>query len=91
MSTTTESNIKCVVHRITLGDVDDPELYIAMPLYDWQYSDEGSWIMTHSVETPYWRTSPFPFTSYGIQYDVVAVFTPKDHTFWMLKWGADKR
>ena len=90
MSTTTESNIKCIVHRITLGDVDDPEVYIALPLHAWQHSEEGSWIMAHSVEPPYWKTSPFPFTSFGIQYDIVAVLTPQDHTFWMLKWGADK-
>jgi len=91
VSNTTESNVKCVVHRITLGDVDDPEVYIAMPLYDWQNSEEGNWIMTHSVETPYWKSSPFPITAYGIQYDVVAVLTPKDHTFWLLKWGTNKR
>ena len=90
MSNTTESNIKRVVHKITLGDVDDPELYIAMPLHDWQHSEEGSWIMKHSVEPPYWRASPFPITAYGLLYEIVAVLTPQDHTFWMLKWGSNK-
>ena len=32
---------KLVVHRFRLGDVEDPDLYAAEPLYKWQESDSG--------------------------------------------------
>ena len=33
--------VTLVVHEFTLGDVDDPEIYAAVPLYEWQLSDAG--------------------------------------------------
>ena len=41
-----------VVHEFTMGDVDDPDLYAGEPLWQWQQSEEGQWIMDHAVETP---------------------------------------
>ena len=33
--------IKVVVHKIRMGDVEDPDLYVAEPIYNWQQTDAG--------------------------------------------------
>jgi hypothetical protein len=75
-----------IVHRFRMGDVEDPDLYAAQPLIEWQNSEVGKWIMEHSVETPMWHRQA-DVASYGYQYAVEAWLKGSDHTFWQLKWG----
>ncbi len=44
-----------VVHTIRMGDVEDPDLFVAQPIYEWQESDAGRFVMEHAVEKPYWH------------------------------------
>lgn len=75
-----------VVHTIRMGDVEDPDLFVAQPLYQWQQSEEGKWIMEHSVETPMWhRSNDFEFM--GFVYKIHAYLNPEDYTYWKLKYG----
>ena len=39
-----------LVHEFVLGDVDDPEIYAAEPLYQWRQSAEGQWFTKHALE-----------------------------------------
>lgn len=73
-----------IVHTITLADVEDPEVYIAEPLLNWQHSEEGRWVMQHSKNTPMWRRSPNH--GYYYIYDIVAWFNDIDYTYWKLKY-----
>ena len=52
------------VHSFTMGDVEDPDLYAAQPIHEWQQSEQGQWVMEHAVETPFWHRSVDP-ASYG--------------------------
>lgn len=74
-----------IVHTIKMGDVDDPDLHVAQPIYEWQQSEEGKWIMEHSVEKPMWRRSPNPYNFY-YSYDIVAWLSDIDLTYWKLKY-----
>jgi hypothetical protein len=38
-----EETKELTVHEFTMGDVEDPDLYAAEPLYKWQESAEGKW------------------------------------------------
>ena len=78
---------KLIVHRFRLGDVEDPDIYAAQPLLDWQHSEMGKWIMTKAVETPEWHRH-LDHSTYGYQYAVVAKLKDVDYTFWTLKWGS---
>ena len=60
-----------IVHEFTMGDVDDPDLYAAQPLWKWQDSEEGQWIMEHAVETPCWYRIPDTL-QYGYKFQVRA-------------------
>lgn len=74
-----------IVHSIMMGDVEDPDLFVAEPIWKWQQTDEGKWIMEHSVEQPMWRRHIDPST-YGYRYDIVAYLDGSDLTYWKLKY-----
>lgn len=75
-----------VVHTISMGDVEDPDLFVADPIWQWQQTDEGQWVMAHSQQQPMWRRS-MSHDTWGYQYDVVAWLDDADLTFWKLKYG----
>ena len=77
--------ITCVVHTFKLGDVDDPEIYAAEPIYQFQQSEKGKWVMENSLEEPYW-TRHFEFNTYGYVYAIKAKFMDKDYTYFKLKF-----
>jgi hypothetical protein len=77
-----------VVHRFMMGDVDDPDLYAAQPLYEWQKSEQGEWVIAHAIETPMWHRH-VDAHQYGHEYAVTAKLKAKDYSFFLLKWGKD--
>jgi hypothetical protein len=74
------------VHEIRMGDVEDPDLFVADPIWKWQQSDSGKFIMDHAVDSPYW-TRQVDISSYGHLYRIMARLSEQDQTFWALKWG----
>lgn len=78
------NNISVVVHKFRMGDVEDPELYAAEPLYKWEKSEVGQWVMKNSIEQPRWNLVTNPNT-YGYEVIISATFKPEDYTFWKLK------
>ena len=79
---------KVIVHRFKMGDVEDPDLYAAQPLYEWQQSEMGKWVMEKSVEVPMWHRQTNPH-QYHVEYAVEAWLKGADYSFWVLKWGND--
>lgn len=73
-----------VVHTFTMGDVEDPDLYAAEPLYKWQQSEMGQWIMTNAVETPSWYRIP-DVMQYGYRYEIRAKLSGAILTEWLLR------
>jgi hypothetical protein len=78
---------KIVVHRFRMGDVEDPDLYAAEPLLQWQESEMGKWVMERAVDTPEWHRHA-DHTTFGYQFAIVAKLKDVDYTFWALKWGS---
>jgi hypothetical protein len=76
-----------VVHKFRLGDVEDPVLYAAQPIYEWQQTEAGRFVMEHAVESPWWMRHMDP-TDYGYQFVIVARMRESDQTFYTLKWAA---
>lgn len=75
-----------VVHTFSVGDVDDPFLYAAQPISEWQNSDAGKWVMAHTVETPMWHRQ-HDLYNYGHSFAITAKLIAKDYSFFLLKWG----
>jgi len=76
---------RVVVHSFIVSDSDDPELHAAQPLYEWQHSEQGQWVMSHAVETPIWNMN-LDAAMMGYRVSISAKLTDRDYTFWALKW-----
>jgi len=79
------AKIKTLLYEFRLSDVEDPELYAAGPLWDWQQTDYGKWVMDHA-DDPTYHVHPDPMT-YGYRIAVTGLLEEQDYTFFMLKWG----
>lgn len=80
---------KVVVHRFRLGDVEDPEIYAAEPLWQWQKSEQGQFVMKHAVEQPEYHQH-IDHMHYGYQYAITAKLEKKKLSEFLLKWGPIK-
>jgi hypothetical protein len=74
-----------VVASFDVGDVDDPDLYAAQPIYEWQQTDAGRWIIEHAVDQPFWHRESIPWLM-GHRYHIVARLKEPDELYWTLKW-----
>jgi hypothetical protein len=73
------------VHEFTIGDVEDPDLYAAQPIWEWQESEAGKFVMEHAVEKPYWIRQ-VDHHSYGHKYKIIARLSEPNQTFFKLKF-----
>ena len=78
-----------LVHTFRLGDVEDPDIYAAGPIWEWQQSDAGCWVVEHAVEKPYW-TRRIDYQSYGYEFNIVARLSEADAVFFKLKYVGTK-
>lgn len=74
------------VHEFIMSDVDDPDVYAAGPIWEWQRSAAGQWITEHAVGQPYW-VKQIDHNTYGYQCCIMARLSEQDQTFFKLKWG----
>ena len=82
-----------IVHTIRMGDVEDPDLMVAEPIWKWQQTDHGKWVMENAVpESPMWNRY-IDHESFGHQYTISAVFEGSKITEYYLRFGdsAQKR
>jgi hypothetical protein len=76
------------VHTFRMGDVEDPALYAAQPLWEWEKSDAGKWVMEHAVETPAWYQQMTPYDLHYV-FVIRAKLKAKDYSYFLLKWGKE--
>jgi hypothetical protein len=74
-----------VVQTIKMSDVEDPDLLVAEPIYKWQQTEAGKWIMENSNPTPSWHRN-HDIYNYGYNYQIRAYLTPKQITYYELKF-----
>jgi hypothetical protein len=77
---------KVVVYQFTLGDVDDPEIYAAQPIWEWQQSDAGKFVMEHAVDVPSYHKQ-MDHTIYGYRYAITAELEKKKLSEFYLRFG----
>ena len=77
---------KIVVHSFGVGDAEDPDIYAAQPLWEWQESEKGQWVMKHAIEPPIWCRD-LDWDTYGYRYAIMAELPGARVTEYYLKWG----
>jgi hypothetical protein len=45
--------MKINFHSFRLGDVEDPDIYAAQPIYEWQQTEKGKWVMEYAHDLTY--------------------------------------
>jgi hypothetical protein len=79
-----------VVHEAVIsGDCEDPQLYAAAPIYEWERSEAGQWIMAHSLVVPYFQILT-DMNTINYKLRIVADLKEQDITYFKLKWGEFK-
>jgi hypothetical protein len=74
-----------VFKTLRIADCEDPEIYAAAPIIEWQHTDEGAWVMKHAVETPSYRIRTCPDT-WGYVVDIYGQLNEADEVFYRLKY-----
>jgi hypothetical protein len=77
---------KTTFHTFTMGDVEDPYLYAAFPIGEWQKTEHGQWCMEHAIgESSFWCNAD-PNT-WGFRVEIVGELNEHDLTYFKLRWG----
>lgn len=82
---TESKTIEVKVHTILMSDVEDPDLMVAGPIYEWQQTEKGKYIMENSVPAPMWVRNVNHMT-YGYEYTIKAYLTSEKLTYYRLKF-----
>ena len=69
-----------------MGDVEDPYLYAAFPISEWQQTEHGRWCMEHAVGEPTFWCNADP-NQFGYRVTIVGELADPDCTYFKLKWG----
>ncbi len=77
--------MKITFHTFRMGDVEDVDVYVSAPIYEWQQTNKGRWVMENAYDLKYY-TSPDP-TSFGYQINIRGeIKDPKKLTEYFLRW-----
>lgn len=72
-------------HSFAMGDVDDVDIYAAQPIYEWQQTEQGQWVMQHAQDLRYY-TNP-DLTSFGYRITIRGRLEEKLATEYFLRWS----
>jgi uncharacterized protein (DUF779 family) len=84
MNTDKDTVYKVCVHEFRMGDVDDLEIYVAAPIFEWQQTEMGKWVMEHSKEAPTWVRQD-DYNTWGMLIQIHAWLSGPDLTYFNLK------
>jgi len=73
-----------LVFSANLGDCEDPEIYAAQPLWEFQNSDLGKWVIENAEDQP---TYYIRVNEWGYKVEVMANLSEKDKLFYELKYA----
>lgn len=77
--------VKLQVYEFSMGDVEDPVLYMSEPLINWEKSEQGKYIISRAVETPVWHQY-LSHTTYTTTVKIIAKLYEEDATYYTLKY-----
>ncbi len=78
--------MRLLVATLFLGDVEDPELYAAQPILDWERTEKGQWLHANSYEQMTFDILA-DNVMYGYRINIYAWLRDEALTYYKLKWG----
>ena len=77
---------KAVVYRFTMSDVDDVDIYVAQPIWEWQQSEAGKFIMQNAYNTPSYERHA-DYLTMGYKVAIIAELEKKKLSEFYLRFG----
>lgn len=74
---------KYILHEFKMSDVEDVEVYIAEPIYQWQQTPEGKWCSEKATNMQYHINQDF--NTWGYHITITGELSGKHATFYALK------
>jgi hypothetical protein len=78
--------METIVYKFYVSDGEDPDLWAAASLYNWEKSEVGQFIMKNAEEVPTWHRT-INVNSCGYTYIIRAKLSPQNHILWKLKYN----
>jgi len=79
-----EAVVPIMFYDFSIGDVDDVDIYAAQPIYEWQQTDHGRWVMAHAQDLRYY-TQP-DMNTFGYRVVIRGMLEPQQATEYFLRW-----
>ena len=76
---------RLALHQFRMGDVDDVEIYVAQPIYEWQQTPAGKWCMEHAKNLHY--LTGFDPNGYGYKITITGDLEDQLATEYLLRWN----
>ena len=73
------------LHQFRMSDVDDVEIYVAQPIYEWQQTPQGRWC-TELAENLHYLTG-FDPNGFGYRITITGDLEDKLATEFLLRWN----
>jgi len=74
-----------ILHEFTMGDVEDPYLYAAFPISQWQDTEMGKWVMANVEGQASFHIHSDP-VYYGYRVTITGKLKPEAETYFRLKY-----
>jgi hypothetical protein len=74
---------KVLLHKFRMGDCEDPELYAAQPIYEWQQTEIGKWCMENATDLEFHTNIDQMTMGYSVA--ITGILSGKHLTYFLLK------
>lgn len=72
-----------ILHEFRMGDVEDLDIYVAQPIYEWQQTDAGKFCMEKATDLEYHTQHDYATMGYHVV--ITGYLRGKHATFYALK------
>jgi hypothetical protein len=79
---------RLALHSFRMGDVDDVEIYVAQPIYEWQQTEQGKWCMSNATNLHY--LTGFAPDGWGYRITITGDLEDKLATEYLLRWKQEQ-
>jgi hypothetical protein len=79
---------KFVFHSFIMGDVEDPEIYAAVPLSEFMATEKGQWVKANCPDPVYSIGPDAVFYQYRVT--IHGVLEDRAAVEYVLRWGFDQ-
>lgn len=76
--------MRVVFHAFVMRYEDDPEIFVAQPIYEWQQTPQGKWVMQHAQNVTW--TKQLDVASMGHKVLIYGDLEPRLATEYFLRY-----